>query len=168
MSAGFERFDETPSRLGIVVAFVPAAIAVVVAATTPLALAASALGAAVVLAGVRTGSRDVVTVGTIALFGGALLAGVQGASILQVTVGAAAAVVAWDAGTNAIGVARQLGARADAASVLIVHTLATAVVAILIGVFALGVFWVSRGGEPTTAVAMLLLAAVLFIVLLDR
>lgn len=168
MSVAFERFDETPSRVGLAVTMFPAALAVAAAATTPGGLVVSAIGAVVVVGGVGTGSRTVVTVGTIALFGGVLLAGVGGASILQVCLGAAAAIVAWDAGTNALGVAGQLGADAATTRLLIVHTFATSIVALAISVGALAIYWLSRGGEPTTAVALLLLATLVFVLLLDR
>lgn len=168
MNVTFDRFDDDPSRAGLLLTLVPTAVAVAASAAVPSGLLVAAVAAVVLVSGVRVGSRTVVTVGTIAIFVAVLLTGVQGASTLRVTVGAAATIVAWDAGTNAIGVARQLGARADATDVLVVHTLATTLLAVAVGAGAVAVYWLGRGGEPTTAVALLLLAALLFVLLLDR
>ena len=168
MSVAFERFDETPTTKGMLIATVPAVVAVLLVATFPLALLVGAIGAVAIVGGVRRGSRTIVTVGTIALFGAALLAGIQGAAIVQTTASAAAAIVAWDAGINAIGIARQLGAAADSTRLLAVHTLVTAGVAVAIGVAAITTYWLGSGGRPTAAVALLLLAALLFVVILDR
>lgn len=171
MSGGFEAFDafdDAPSRAGLAVTLVPAMVAVGATATVPTALLVSSVAAVVVLGGVRVGSRRVVTVGTIAVFGAVLLTGVQGAAIVQVCLGAAATVVAWDAGTNAIDLASQVGARAETGDVLVVHTLATAGVAVVVGACGVAVYWLGHGGEPTTAVVLLLVAALVFVLLLDR
>lgn len=168
MSVGYQEFDDTPARVGLLLTIAPAAIAVAAAASTPPSLLVGAIGAVVAVAGVRAGSRGVVTIGAIGVFGGVVLAGVEGASILQVSVGAAAAIVAWDAGTNAVGVARQIGSAADTTRILVVHTVATSLVAAVIGVGGVAVYSFTRGGEPTSAVVLLLIAALAFVWLLDR
>lgn len=168
MTTTFERFDDTPSRTDLALTLLPAIVAVAAAGTAPMGLVTGLAAAAVLLAGVRLGSRRLLTVGTIGLFAGVLVAGVRGVPVLQVTVGAAATVVAWDTGANAVGVARQLGARAATRRIQIVHALATTLVAGVIGAAAFAVFWLTRGGEPTAAVALLVLATLLFVLLLDR
>lgn len=168
VSADFVAFDETPPRTGLLLALVPAAAAVAAAGSAPLGLVAALPGAFVLVAGVRFGSRRFVSVGTVILFAGMLVAGVRGVPVVQVTIGAAATVVAWDAGTNAVGVARQLGTTATTQRVLLVHTVVTTLVAGAVAAGAYAVFWITRGGEPTTAVALLVLATLVFVWLLDR
>lgn len=168
MSVAVDRFDDEPGRTGQVLALLPAVLAVAAAGTGTSPLLVTVVASVVLVLGVRLGSRAVATVAAIALFGGVLLAGVGGASILRVTVGAAGTVVAWDAATYAIGAARQLGADAATTDLLVVHVATTAVFAALVGIGAVSIYWTSRGGEPTTAVALLLAAAVLFVLLLDR
>lgn len=163
-----DEFDDRPGRTGQLLALVPAVLAVAAAGTGSSSLLVTTVAAVVLVLGVRVGSRAVATVAAIALFGGVLLAGVQGGSIVQVTAGAAATIVAWDAATYAIDVAGQLGADANATDLLLVHTATTTVFAALVGIGAVAIYWTSRGGEPTTAVALLLAAAVLFVLLLDR
>ena len=168
MSAAYAPFDDTPSRTGVLLALVPATLAVAASATVPSSAVATALGALVLLGGIRLGSRKLVTVGTIALFGGVLLAGALGGSVLLVSVGACATLIAWDAGTNAIGVANQLGTEAATGRLLLAHTLATTLVGAVVTVAAVAVYWSTRGGEPTAAVVLLLVAALAFVWLLDR
>lgn len=166
-SVEYETFDESPSTTGLALTVVPATVAALAIAAAPLAAVVAVLGVVVLTAGVRNASRPTVTGGAIVLFGGVLLAGVVGVSVPLVLVGAGATIVAWDAGTNAISVGRQLGAAAETRRLEVVHTLATAVVAAVVGVVAYGAFWLARGDQPTAAVALLLLAAVLFSYLLD-
>lgn len=168
MSVAAEQLDDEPGRTGQFLALLPAVVAVAAAGTGSSALLVTAVASVVLVLGVRVGSRAVATVAAIAMFGGVLLAGVQGASILRVTLGAGATVVAWDVATYAVGVAGQLGADAATTDLILVHTGTTAAFATLVGIGAVAIYWTSRGGEPTTAVALLLVAAVLFVLLLDR
>lgn len=168
MTTAFRTLEERPPRTAVVLVVLPAIVAVTATIPVLLGMAGSAVGAVVLVAGVRFGSRRLVTVGALGLFGGVLFAAVREVAVLQVTVGAAATVIAWDAGTNAIGVGRQLGSRAQTRDVLVAHTVGTTLVALLVGVGTIVVFRVTRGGEPTTAMALLVVAALLFVWLLDR
>lgn len=168
VTVAFESFEERPPRTAVVLVLLPAVVAISSTVPSPLAIGAAVVGTAILLGGVRTGRRSYITIGTVALFAAVLLAGVQELPVLQVTVGAAATVVAWDAGTNAVGVTRQLGSRARTRRLLVAHTLATTLVAAVVGAGAVAVYWFTLGGEPTVVIALLLLAAVLFAWLLDR
>ena len=166
-SVDYETFDESPSATGLALTVVPAALAVLASATAPLAAALAIIGVVVLTAGVRNASRTFVTAGAIVLFGGVLVGGTTGVPVPFVLVGAAAAIVAWDAGTNAISVGRQLGSAAETRRLEVVHTLATAAVAVAVGTVGYGAFRLAAGDQPTAAVALLLLAALLFSYLLD-
>jgi len=160
-------FDQSPSTLGVATTIVAGLVAV--AATTVSAAAAvlSLAGLLVLAVGVRRGSNRAHKFGTAGLFAGVLLAGAAGASPAAMLVAFGGAVVAWDAGENAISLGHQLGAGAPTRRATVVHVAATGVVASVVGVLALVVYDLSRTGQPTTAVALLLVAALLFIWLLD-
>lgn len=168
MTTAFETFDDTPSRIAVVLVLMPAIVVVVATIAAPLGLLAAVAATVVIVAGVRLRSRQLITGGAVAMFAGVLLAGVRGGSVLQVTVGAAATVVTWDAAENAVSVAGQLGSRAETRSLLVAHSAVTALVAIGVGLATIVVYLFTRGGEPTTAVALLVVAALLFTWLLDR
>lgn len=128
------------------------------------ALGLGTLGVLFVLAGLLRGSDRGITFGAVALFLGAMLAGIEGAPALPVLVSATAAIVSWELGRYALGVERQLGAEASTIRLEAVHatgTLSVGVVTIGIGY---GIFATGTGEQPMTALAFLLVAAVLLVV----
>lgn len=167
VSVEYESFDESPSVTGLTLTVVPAIVAVLASTSSPMASIVGILGVVVLTAGVRNASRKLLTFGVIVLFGAVLVAGASAAPLAFVLVGAGATIVAWDAGTNAITVGRQLGAAAETRRLEVVHSLVTAAVATAVGAVGYGAFWLTNGGQSTAAVALLLLAALLFSYLLD-
>lgn len=164
----FETFDATPSRFAVLLVLVPAIVGVVATVGAPLGMLVGVAATVVFVAGVRLRSRRLITGAAVVMFAGVLLAGVRGGSVIQVTIGAAATVVTWDAAENAVSVAGQLGSRAETRSVFLAHSMATALVAVGVGLATIVVYLFTRGGEPTTAIALLVVAALLFTWLLDR
>lgn len=167
MSVDYETFDDSPSPTGLALTVVPAVVAALASATFLPAAAVALLAVLVLTVGVRNASRRLVTLGAVVLFGAVLVAGATDAPLPFVLVGAGATVVAWDAGTNAITVGRQLGAAAETRRLEIVHALATTGVAVVVGGIGYGAFRLATGGQPTAGVALLLLAALLFSYLFD-
>lgn len=168
MSVEYERFDESPTATGIALTVIPAVVAVLASAASLPAALVCVLGVVALLAGVRNASRRFVTAGAIVLFVGVLVAGATAARAPFVLVGAGATVIAWDAGTNAISIGNQLGSAAETRRLAVVHTLATTAVAAVVGAVSYGTYWLASGGQPTVAVALMLLAALLFSYLLDN
>lgn len=160
-------FDRSPSTLGVATTIIAGLVAVAATTVSPPAALLALVGLLVLAVGVRRGSNRAHKFGTAGLFAGVLLAGAAGASPAASLVAFGGAVVAWDAGENAISLGRQLGARAPTRRATVVHVAATGIVASVVGVLALVVYDLSRTGQPTTAVALLLVAALLFIWLLD-
>jgi hypothetical protein len=150
-----------PSPLGSSLSLLTATVGLGGAALgAPGALAPAALGVLLVGLGLVRVSRRLVTLGGAALFAGVVLAGVQGAppeSLLLSTLGA---VLAWDVADHAIGVGEHLGREADTRRVELVH----AATSLLVGVFGAGVcfatYVVAAGGQPVSALVLLLLGAV--------
>jgi len=156
--------DQSPTRFGSVVAVVAGALALVLTgAYSWFALVAGSAGFVLVLAGVAVGSRRTITLGATVLVGSALVAGVQGVHPLVLVLASVASLLAWDAGTTAIGLGRQLGRHADTARLELLHTGTSVAVGLAVGGVAYVLFVAISGGAstpPVTAVVFLLLATV--------
>lgn len=160
-------FDPTPPSLGL--GATAAAGAVAVGATGLLAPAAPvALGGALLMPlGVWRASRRIHTIGALAAFAGVALAGLAGAHPLQVLLGVAAALLAWDAGEHAIGLGSQVGRRADSRRAMLAHLGASTAVAVAVVAGSYLVFLLARRGQAGAAAVVLAGAAALLALLLD-
>jgi len=165
---GTTRVDRRPSRAGAGLTLAPALVAALAGGlyTSPGLLlgVAGLLGLGI---GLARGSRTAVTLGGAGLFAGAVLAGVEGAPVGPVLVGAAAAVVAWDVATTAVSVGEQLGRDAETGRLETTHALASAGVGAVTVGLSYGVYLAGAGGRPVAALLFLLVAAVLLVAALD-
>lgn len=160
--------DRSPTRLGSGLALGAGLVAL--AAAGPYSAAsglAATLGVVLLVAAARVGDRRLVSVGAVALLGGVLVAGVAGASTGSLLVGVGATVFAWDAGGTSIDLGAQLGRAADTRRLEIVHAAASAGVATASAAVGYAVFLVMAGGQPVTALLLLLLAGALLVAALD-
>lgn len=163
-----EPFDPRPGRASVLLSIAGALLTVVVSAATLPAAALGLAGLVLLPIGVQRGSRLVHRLGSAALFSAVVIAGAAGLAPLAMLVAAGAAVVAWDAGEQGIGLGEQLGRAAATTRVQVVHTGATVAVGALVGVVGYAVYDVATAGQPTTAIALLVGAAILFTYLLER
>lgn len=165
IEAGFEARAPAP---GLTATLVPATLATLAAAVVVSAAAVALAGAVAMAIGVPRGSRRLHTTGAGLTFGGVLLAGAAGASPLLVVFGAAAALVAWDAGEHAVGLAHQVGAESPARRNVLAHVGATSLAAIGIAALTAGVYLLASAGQPGAAAGILAIAGALFALLIDR
>jgi len=163
-----ESFDPRPDRIAVVLTVVPAVVALIASAVTPPAAVAAVVGVVLLPIGVQRGSRRLHRLGAASLFTAVLLAGAAGAPPVQMLVAAGAAILAWDAGEHGIGLGEQLGSAARTRRTLLAHTGATTAVGVVVAAVGYVVYRIARTGQPTTAVVLLLLAALLFTFLLDQ
>lgn len=161
--------DRDPARLSSVASGVAAVGAAVASGLYSWhALVLGLVGVGLVVAGVGTGSRSRITVGSAGLFAGVIVAGVQGAAAGATLLGGAAAVLAWDTGTTAIGIGRQLGREASTRRLELVRLAASAVVgAVTIGAGYL-LYDRAAGGQPLGTLLALVLATVLLLTAIVR
>lgn len=153
--------DRSPTRTSGRVAVLAGAAAAVALATGSLpSLALGGPGVAALAVGVRRGERSFVSVGGFGLFLAALLAGVAGATVPTTLVGAALAVLAWDAGTGAIELGEQVGRNAATRGAELAHFSGTVTVAAVAGGLAYGAYAATAGGRPVTALVLLTFGAV--------
>ncbi|WP_265109658.1 DUF7519 family protein [Halosolutus halophilus] len=161
--------DRAPARLSSVASCVAAGGATIASGRYSwYGLAVGIVGTLVLVAGVTRGSRSRVTFGSAGLFVAALVAGVQGATVGATLVGVAAAVLAWDLGTSAIGIGRQLGREASTRRLELVHIAASAAVgAVTIGAGYL-LYEGAGGGQPLSTLLLLILASVVLLAAIVR
>ena len=153
--------DRSPTRLSSALAISAAGLAAGTSALSgTVGLAGGAGGFALLSVGVLLGSRRGVTLGAtvllVAAFGGGLL---SDAPYLLLP-GVIATVLAWDLGEQAINVGEQLGREAGTTHLEATHAAGSTVVGVGAGGLGYGIYLVSSGGQPVTALVFLLLAVV--------
>jgi hypothetical protein len=153
--------DRSPARLSSALAISAAGLAAGTSALSgTVGLAGGAGGFALLSVGVLLGSRRGVTLGAtvllVAAFGGGLL---SDAPYLLLP-GVIATVLAWDLGEQAINVGEQLGREAGTTHLEATHAAGSTVVGVGAGGLGYGIYLVSSGGQPVTALVFLLLAVV--------
>lgn len=135
-----------------------AAVMVLGATQSVLAFAIGAVGLAALAPAVVFGSRTAADVaGAVLLLSVVALGAVADEPV--VLAAAVATVLAWDLATNAIEMGEQLGREADTDRAELVHAGATLAVGTLTAGTAFAVYNLATGGQPVTALVLLLLAA---------
>jgi hypothetical protein len=89
-----------------------------------------------------------------------LIAGLFGTGPEILLVSAAATMLAWNFGQNAISLGEQIGASARTQRNEIIHASAATIIAMLAAGVGYGVYLVGNGGRPMAALGMLSLALV--------
>ena len=148
------------SGLGLLAAL--CATTVTLGFSVPAAIA-SFFGLGLLLGGLLMPRPGLITGGAAVLGVGVLLAGLHGASGLLVGVGLVGVVVAWDVSHNALSHGRQVGRDAATALPEALHAAASAVVGMLAVAVGYGIYRATTAGQPSTAVALFTLGAVLII-----
>lgn len=155
--------DRGPVRFGLGLAVVAASFATVSLALTGVTagIVLLVMGVGVLLASAAVGERGPMDIGAVVMFGGVVLTGVGGGTPAPLLAAMVGTVVTWDAAENAISVGEQLGREARTRRVLLVHVAESTLVGVAGATVGLGVYRLAGGGKPFSAVATLLLGAVL-------
>lgn len=152
--------DTTPARLSSGLTLGAGGIVVAVTGTS-FGGGLGVLGLFLLGLGVWRGSRPAVTTGAWSAIAGVVTAGATGAGPESILLGTAAAVLAWDLGEQAINVSEQLGRDARTRNGELVHAANSTLVATVGVALGYGLFLVASGGQPVTALVVLLAAALL-------
>lgn len=156
--AGFDDpIDRRPDRASVAIVGSLAVVALLPLAVVPTALLAGVPGTLLVVLGTAAPSDRAATGGLLGLLGGVVLAGAAGVAPGVVLAATAAALVAWDAAVQAIGLGRTLGRGAGTRRALAVHVASSASVAALVAASGYVAFRLVGGGRPVTALVLLLL-----------
>lgn len=160
--------DRRPSRGGAAVAAAAGlAAAGALAPVDAEGTALAAAGTALVVAGAVLASRRTRDLGLAWLVLAAVLAGLRGAGPGPLLVAGVAAVVAWDAADQAVGVGEQLGRAARTRRVEAVHAAGSLLVGLGGATVGYGAYRLAGGGTPVAALALLLVGAIALIVTLN-
>ena len=166
--AGVGQIDRSPTYLSGTLALLAGAVTVLLSAVAPVAVAVGLAGLLALGLGLWLGRQAPVTVGAGLLVVGVLAAGVSGASLVATPLGVMTALLAFDLGTTALGLGRQLGRATPTAEVELLHAAASTAVGLSVLIAALVVHGVATGGQPVEAVFGLLVAVLFVVVLLRR
>lgn len=153
--------DRSPALLSSSLSITAAGIGAGTSAlTATLGVVGGGAGFLVVVAGVLLGSRRAITIGSLTLLLAALAGGLVSGAPYLLLPGVIATVLAWDLGEQAINVGEQLGREAPTTQLEVTHAAASTVVAVGAGGLGYGIYLFASGGQPVTALVLLLLAAV--------
>ncbi|SNZ04984.1 hypothetical protein SAMN06269185_0743 [Natronoarchaeum philippinense] len=159
MTDGVERGPTRTSTRVALAAGVGCVLALATGSLASLVLGVPALGTLAV--GMRRVDRRGIDAGAFGLFAAALLAAVTGAPTASTLIGAGLAILAWDAGGNALELGRQVGRDAATREAEIAHLSGTVGVAAGAGGLGYGFYTAGSGGRPVAALVLLSFAAVL-------
>lgn len=151
--------DRSPARTSAGIAIIAGAVAIAVVSSAT-ATVVGGLGLLLLIVGVIRGWRRAVTIGSFVVFLGILYAGLQDAPPEELLLAAASTVIAWDVGEQSINVGEQLGRAASTARGEVVHAASSTVVGVITVGFGYLVFRLATGGQPLTALVILLSAVI--------
>lgn len=152
--------DRSPARVSQLLSIIAASVAVGASALFGgVGALGGILGLLFVAVGVVRGSRRLVTVGSFVLLLGILAGSLVAAPPELLIPGAIATVLAWDFGEQAINVGEQLGREADTQTLEVMHAASSTVIGITAGGVGYGMYLAGSGGQPVTALVLLLIAA---------
>lgn len=156
--------EYSPPRIAAGAGVVGAAFAMLMLASGSfLAFVPAGLAVGVLVVGISSGRRLLVTLGAALLFAALILAGIDRIQPPLLLLAGVGVVLAHDGGQYAVTLGEQLGGDADTARAELVHVGATATVASAAAGIASVAFRVGTGGQPATALVTLLLATVLLV-----
>jgi hypothetical protein len=156
-------FDSRPSQLGIGLTALFALVAVVATVMVPLSLVPGLFGLLFLVFGTTRGTGSLVTLGAVSLVIAILIAGLGGAGAVPLLIATACVVLAWDAGTQAVNLGSMLGREADTSRPLVVHSAVSTAIAAIISGLGYAVYQIVRGGQPVTALVLLLFGALVLV-----
>ncbi|SFC50254.1 hypothetical protein SAMN05444422_109113 [Halobiforma haloterrestris] len=156
-----------PTVASSAAALVAALVATLAAGLVSVTAVAIGVGGVVLLgAALAVGHRGTADAGAVLVFAGVLAAGVGGGApaVEPTLVGAVATVLAWDRAQAAIDLGEQLGRESRTLRLEAVGLASSLVVGLASATVGYGIYVVGSGGQPVSALVLLLLAAVLLTV----
>ena len=158
-----------PPTLSTTLAAVLGTLAVAFLAASSLAAGATGLVAlALLVAGLTLVSRRLCRVGAAAFVAAFVAAGATAADPTPLVGGAILSIAAWDVADHGLGLATHVGREAGTSRNELVHAAVSLAVGGAGGAVAVGAFLVASGGQPATALALLLFGGVVILVALRR
>lgn len=159
-----EPIDRSPAVLSSFLSLACALIAVATAALISVEpFVVGTVGLCILGTGLVRGSQRWLTVGASGLLVGVVLAGLSGVTIEILLVSGCATVLAWDFGSYAIDIGRQLGREADTIRSELVHAGASTLVGTIGVTGSYLVFQSAASGQPAIALVLLIVGTIVLI-----
>jgi len=153
---------DRPPRVGVAIATAAALVSALALAAVPAALPAGLVGVLAIGAGTARSSGRAVTIGLTALVVGVGIAGLLGAGPEPLLVAGAGALVAWDAGVQAVDLGETLMG-AEASRPLVVHVAVSTGVASGAAGAGYAVFRLAAGQRPFASLVLMLVGALVIL-----
>lgn len=154
--------DDSPTKASTTAAIVAAVVGALTSA--PFAVLALPLGIGgigmIAFGLVRRPSRTLVSLGTACLFLSVIVASGFGTPVEFLLLSTIAIVLAWDFGQNAIGLGEQMGRHAQTKRNELIHAAASTIIVFVAAGLGYGMYLGASGGQPVSALAVLLLGLV--------
>ncbi|MEF8851138.1 MAG: hypothetical protein V5A28_01780 [Haloarculaceae archaeon] len=152
----------SPATVSSTIAAAAAVLAVITSGTSVLGLVVGVFGLVAVLGGLFVfESERALLVGTAFVFLGVVVSGVYGNSLALLVMGTFGSILAFDVGSNAFSVGRQMSDDTQTTRGEVVHASASLAVGVVIVGIGTAVFLVGLTGLPIASLALLLFGALL-------
>lgn len=156
-----------PTVIGRLAAVCAGVLATLAAGAYSLsAMAIGLVGLTVLSVGLLLPRPGVMSLGSLGLFGGAMVAAADNVPVGAVLVATIGAILAWDAAQNGASHARQVGASAQTLDAEMLHLAGSFGVGLLTAGIAYLGYRSASTGQPATGIAILLFGCLLLIVAL--
>lgn len=163
------RISRKPTIVSSVAALLAAATGVLLSGPySSLALLAGGGGLVLFVAAVATGTRPLVTIGALGVFVASIAAGVRGAPPAILLASVLAAVLAYDFAGTAVDLGEQLGREADTQRLELLRLGMSSLAGVVAATASYLVYLVGAGGQPLSAVILLLITVFVLFVALRR
>lgn len=151
--------DRSPARTSAGITLLAGGIAIAIL-SAPVGAIIGGVGLAFLFLGVVKGWRRAITIGAFVIFLGVIYAGLQDVPPEELLLAGTSTVIAWDVGEQSVNVGEQLGRKASTARGELVHAASSTVVGVVTVGLGYLIYRLATGGQPLTALAILLTAVI--------
>ncbi|WP_323172412.1 hypothetical protein [Natrialba sp. PRR66] len=152
------------SGCALAAALVTTVMAALASGITTPAVGVTALGVAVLAAGLYWAHPRTIDIGALVLLVGLIVAGARSPLVEPLVVGTVATVLAWDLGHSGLTLGTQLGRDARTIRLELVQLGSSLLVGLLSGTIGYAVYTAGTGNLPASTIVLLLVAVTLIIV----
>ncbi|ELZ04421.1 DUF7519 family protein [Natrialba aegyptia] len=152
------------SGCALAAALVTTVMAALASGITTPAVGVTALGVAVLAAGLYWAHPRTIDIGALVLLVGLIVAGARSPLVEPLVVGTVATVLAWDLGHSGLTLGTQLGRDTRTIRLELVQLGSSLLVGLLSGTIGYAVYTAGTGNLPASAIVLLLVAVTLIIV----
>lgn len=155
-----------PPKLSSALVLLAALGVLVITAVSVYTLTSAVIGVVLLAVSLLRRSANVFTLGTGALFGAVVLAGLLGMAPLFLLTASFLVLIVWDVGQNGFSIANELGRGGTTLRIEIVHAISSIVVFTAGSSVGYAVYLMMTGGQPVLALFALLVGIIALLIAL--